>query len=240
MAADREHLVNFAAAAARNAGHLLGDAELLLAGKRWPGAQALAALACEEFGKAGGALVLSIVPAEHRRRANPAALMGWHQVKMLGALMMRLVAFDQPGVLARVMGLAGLAEVLREVEAEAAAANKTKMRALYADMDADGHVRVPEKEIGEAQAQAAVERAREVARAAAQLSEPLYLAALADPPPEVVNATMPLFIACLDSVPTTAGPDEAAAAVMSFAQQVQSLAAPAADDSTDNSVTHDR
>jgi AbiV family abortive infection protein len=58
---------------ARNAHRLLDDAEVLLAGNRWPGAQALAALACEEFGKAGGALVLSIVPAEHRRRANPTA-----------------------------------------------------------------------------------------------------------------------------------------------------------------------
>jgi hypothetical protein len=44
--------------------------------------------------------------------------MKWHesgQVKMLGALVMRLVAFDQPGLLARVAGAAGLAEALREV-----------------------------------------------------------------------------------------------------------------------------
>jgi hypothetical protein len=47
---------------------------------------------------------------------------------------------------------------------------------------------------------------------------------LTEPPPEVVNALMPVFIACLDSVPTGAGPEESAAAVMSFVQQVQSLA----------------
>jgi hypothetical protein len=53
-------------------------------------------LACEEYEKACGLLVLSIVPAELRRRTQTCELLIRHEVKMLGALAMQLVAFEEP------------------------------------------------------------------------------------------------------------------------------------------------
>lgn len=224
LTADRRALVGFASEVAGNARDLLADAEYLLDDGRWPRAYALAVLACEEFGKALGMLVLSMVPHALRSRATPSVLLGNHQTKMLGALLMRMLAFNQPGVAARVATMPDLARLLRDVGAQAADANEAKKSGLYADIDADGRVQLP-SDVTEAEARDAVTRAREVAKSAGPLSDPISLAGLADPPAELMQLMTPLLVAGLDSVPSDAGPEEAAAAAMEFVRQAHSAVA---------------
>lgn len=77
--------MTFAARVAENARSLVSDAELLLEHERWPRAYALAVLSCEEFGKACGLMLLSLIPDNMRSRAQPDKLLGHHQSKMLDA-----------------------------------------------------------------------------------------------------------------------------------------------------------
>jgi AbiV family abortive infection protein len=226
LIAERRTLVAIASQVAENARGLVSDAEYLLADGRWPRAYALAVLACEEFGKACGMMVLSMVPPALRSRARPKELLRDHQVKMLGALVMRVLAFDRPGVATRVAAMPDLASVLSDLQVQAADANEAKKSGLYADIDAEGRVRMP-SEVTEGEARDALTRAQEVASSAEPLSNPVYLARLADPPRELVQLMTPLLIQALDSVPSDAGPEEMATAAIEFVRQAQStLEAP--------------
>jgi hypothetical protein len=138
---------------------------------------------------------------------------------MLGALVMRLLEFSEPGVGARVAAMPDLASLIQDVQLEAGDANDRKQTGLYADINEDMTVRLPSA-VTEAEAQAEVARAREVAKSARPLSDPASLARLADPPPTMLEL-IPLFIDSLDAVPADAGPDEIAAEAVGFVQRIR-------------------
>src|SRR5215470_1599150 len=94
-AAPRQSLVECAVAAAANAQGLLDDAELLsLAGRRGR-ACSLAELAVEEVGKGCGLMTLGLLPERLRDQAPVWGMLEWHQLKLVGGL---LLALTPPGV----------------------------------------------------------------------------------------------------------------------------------------------
>ena len=62
---------------------------------------------------------------------------------MLGALIMRLLEFSEPGVGTRAAAMPDLASLLRDVELAAGDANDRKQIGLYADISEDMTVRLP-------------------------------------------------------------------------------------------------
>jgi AbiV family abortive infection protein len=205
-AADRQVLVGYAAAIAENARSLLHDAELLLGSGRWARAHSLAVLASEEWAKAYSVLTLSFMSQVARSRVPVREFMEGHRLKIMGALLLRLVDGARPGVAGRVAGMAGLADALSTAEARAGDANVAKQRGLYVDLLADGTLSLPSG-VSDDEAEAAVAQAREVGAAAALLHDADALAALASPSPEAVALAEAMFGAVLD-----AGIDDAEAA----------------------------
>ncbi len=224
LSAARAELVSFGVAAVASADSLLADAELLLKHDRWPRAHALAVLAAEEYGKACGLMVLSMVPPEFRARARPRLLLARHEVKMLGAaLVMRLLDAGTPGVAGRILALPDLAVILSDAETQAAESNEAKKGGLYADIGEDGLLRLP-SDVTEQDARSSVAMAREVAASAAAFRDPEAVGRLAAPPPGLVAGLTPLFTELLDAT-AGAGPEEVAAAARDCAARAPALAA---------------
>ena len=205
-AADRQVLVGYAAAIAENARSLLDDAEFLLGSGRWARAHSLAVLASEEWAKAYSVLTLSFMSQAARSRISVREFLEGHRLKIMGALLLRLVDGARPGVAGRVAGMTGLADALTVAEAQAGDANVAKQRGLYVDLLADGTLSLPSG-VSEGEAEAAVAQAREVGAAAALLHDPDALAILASPPPEAAALAETMFGAVLDT-----GIDDAEAA----------------------------
>lgn len=216
--ADQRTLIGFAAAAARNALDMLSDAELLCTGQRWARTYALAVLAVEELGKASGVLTLALVPSELRAQVPVRDLLGRHDVKQAAGLVMHLLEFGTPGVAARVEGATRLADQLARVAEEVGEANRAKQRGLYVDL-VGGELKRPE-EVTEADARAAIARAREVAGSAGPLRDPDALAVLADPPPEVLRFAGLTFERYLESA-DIGGPEAAAAVAVEMARSIR-------------------
>jgi AbiV family abortive infection protein len=193
--ADRRALVDFLARVAENARELLDDAELFLGSGRWARAYSLAFLASEEWAKAYAVLTLSFmsldlraqIPGKELRR-----LLEGHQLKAMGAVIMRVFEAARPGVAGRVAGTADLASVLNAAAQQAGGANAAKERGLYADLLAGGRFSMP-SDVTETEAAEAVEQAREVGASAALLHDEDALAAFADPPAEALALADALF-----------------------------------------------
>lgn len=130
---------------------------------------------------------------------------------------MALLEFGKPGVAARVKGADRLGDQLAQVAAEVGEANRAKQRGLYVDL-VDGEIKRPE-EVTEADARAAVARAYEVAGSAGPLRDPDALAALADPPSEVLRLAGVTFERYLESA-DAGGPEAAAAVAAAVAAEV--------------------
>ena len=121
-----------------------------------------------------------------------------------------------PGVAVRVAG-AGLADVFLDVHQQVGDANEAKQRGLYADLLADGVLRVP-SEVSQNEACAAVTRAREVGASAVLLHDPGALAVFADPPAEALEMAAGLFGTWLGM--KSANVDAAAAVMAGMAAEV--------------------
>lgn len=227
QAADRHVLVRYAAAVAENARSLLEDAEFLLAAGRWARAHSLAILAREEWAKAYSVLTLSLMSQETRSRLSARDLKAFlegHQLKNMGAHMLRLVNGAQPGVASRVAGMAGLADELRAAEAQAGEANLAKQRGLYADLLADGTLSLPSS-VSKDEAERMIEQAREVSMSAALLHDPAAIAALASPPPEAVALSDALFGSMLASLQQAGTADGVATVIQDVASRLASTEA---------------
>jgi hypothetical protein len=157
-------------------------------------------------------------------------LLGRHDVKQAAALVMHLLEFGKPGVAARVEGMAGLSERLAQIGEQVGETNRAKQRGLYVDL-VDGEIKRPE-EISEADARAALERAREIAGSAGPLHDPDSLAVLANPPPEVLRFAGVTFERYLESM-DVGGPEAAAAVAVEMARIVREGDSP---DSSASSV----
>jgi AbiV family abortive infection protein len=187
-AASRTELSACAYAAARNVQGLVHDAEVLAGAGSTARAYSLAAFAIEECGKSAYLTVLALVPKKVRTRAHVGRMLQWHQLKQVGGLLMAAISLDPPGLAAKLaaMPAAQCTQILSALGAPADEADRLKRRGLYVDMDRAGRIREP-SEITDADLIGQLERARQVAAAAALLLKPEAQARLANPPAEAMK-----------------------------------------------------
>jgi AbiV family abortive infection protein len=179
------------AAAADNARGLLDDAEWLAEAGKHARAFAVSALAVEEFGKAAALLTLAALPRNVRQQAPVGRLLEWHQLKLVGGMLLAVLGFGPPGVAARLaaMPVSTLEQILDTTGAFADDADILKRRGLYVDVDRHGQIRRP-AEITGSEAAGQLARARQVASSASQLCDPGVRSRFADPPPETIELSL--------------------------------------------------
>ena len=187
-AAATPDLVKCAVGAAANAQDLLDDAEVLSAAGRHARAYALAALAVEEAGKAASLGSLAIMPLSLRAQAPLGRMLEWHQLKLVGGMLIAAVPHGHRTVAAQLSAMppSQVAGILDNAQALAHDQDRLKQRGLYADMDSGGQVRLP-SEVGEADVAAQLGLARQAVSSARALIDPAMPAFLANPPAEVVE-----------------------------------------------------
>jgi AbiV family abortive infection protein len=200
-AARRTELSACAVAAARNGHGLLHDAEVLARSGSAARAYSLAALAVEECGKAAALAALAALPRTLRAQAPVGRLLEWHQLKLVGGLLIAVVTFDAPGFAVRLaaMPAARARQIVCSLNVPAEETDRLKRRGLYVDMDRSGRIREP-SEITEAEVTSQLAWARQTAESAGWLLGPQAQAQLANPPPEGVDLARALV-----SVLTQAG-----------------------------------
>jgi AbiV family abortive infection protein len=192
-AASRPALRACVAATAENAQGLLDDAELLAGGGRHARAYSLAVQAVEEFGKATGLLTLAAMPRNVRAQAPVRRMLEWHQLKLVGGMLMAVLGYGPPGVAAKLaaMPITQLEQILDTTDAFAEDADRLKLRGQYVDMDRHGRIRQP-SEITEMEVSVQLSRARQVASSASLMRDPGVHARFAHPPAETIELSRAL------------------------------------------------
>jgi len=220
-AAATPQLVRCAIAAAANARDLLGDAEWLSAGVRNARAYALAALAVEEAGKAVSLAALAVTPEHLRAQAPVGRMLAWHQLKLVGGMMIGAMPFGGRALPAQlaVMSPSQLAAMLDNAQVLAQDLDRLKQRGLYADMDRDGQIRMP-SEVSEADVTAQLDGARRAVSAASLLLDPGMPAELLNPPAESVELARALVRAFAEAGHDRS-PEAAAGVVLNAVRQLQ-------------------
>ena len=175
-------LVKGAIGAAANARSLLDDAELLYQAGRWARACSLAALAVEEVGKAESLAALAMLRENLRAQAPLGRMLEWHELKLVGGLLIAAVPFGEPTLLDSLaaMPASEVTKALDNAQAFAQDEGRLKQRGLYVDIDQGGGVSLP-SDITEAQVCEQLSRARQAALSASVLLEPDAPARLAKP-----------------------------------------------------------
>lgn len=224
-AAATPELVRCAVAAAANARDLLGDAEWLSAAVRNARAYALGALAVEEAGKAVSLAALAVMPENLRARAPVGRMLEWHQLKLVGGMMIGAMPFGGRALPAQLAAMAPgqLSAMLHNAQALAQDMDRLKQRGLYADIDRDGQIRIP-SEVTEADADAQLGRARQAVSAASVLLDPGMPAELSDPPAESVELARALVSAFAEAG-CSRTPEAAAGVVLNAVTKLQKQAA---------------
>ena len=136
-------LAGCAIAAARNAQGLLDDAELLAGAGRRGRAYSLAVLAVEECAKAMDLSALAAMPPRLRARAPLGRMLRWHQLKLVGGLMIAILPLGSVWQRVTAMSADELARILSTLNASADEADRLKRRGFYVDIDRSGRLRAP-------------------------------------------------------------------------------------------------
>jgi AbiV family abortive infection protein len=186
-------LVGGTVAAARNAQDLLHDAEVLADAGRSARAHTLAALAIEEVGKAGSLATLAAMPENVRARAPVGRMLEWHQLKLVGGMLIAAVPFAEVPFAPPVLGaklatipVTELAEALDNARSSAEELDHIKQAGLYVDVDQGGQVRQP-SELSAVRMDEQLSRARQAAASASPLLAPAAPPRIARPGPESVE-----------------------------------------------------
>jgi AbiV family abortive infection protein len=206
-------LARGAVAAARNAGDLVDDAELLAGSGRLARAYSLAGLAVEEVGKAGSLAALAAMPESVRARAPVGRMLEWHQMKLVAGQLVAAVPFSAPGMATRfvTMPASEVEDILDDAQGFAEHTDRLKQRGLYVDVDRSGRVREP-SEVTAADVHEQLGRARQAAAGADALLDPDALQWLASPNIVAVEFSRALVIAFAETRPARS--PEAAADVL--------------------------
>ena len=186
-AARKQNLVACAVAAAANAQSAVDDAELLALAGRRARACFLAELAVEEVGKALSLMALSLLPDKLKGQAPVWRMLEWHELKLVGGL---LVALTPPGA-APVPRLANMsagevAQIMQKGRVLANHQSRLKQRGLYVDMDSSGRITQP-SEVTEDEVADQLAQARQAVSSARALLDPRAPAMLASPPAAAVE-----------------------------------------------------
>jgi AbiV family abortive infection protein len=228
-AAATPDLVRCAVAAAVNARDLVGDAEWLSAAERNARAYALAALAVEESGKAVSLAALAVMPEQLRARAPLGRMLEWHQLKLVGGIMIGTMPFGGRALPAQLAAMAPgqVAAMLEDAQLLAQDVDRLKQRGLYADIDQEGHIRLP-SEVSEADVRTQLDQARRAVSAASLLLDPGIPDELANPPSESVELAQALvgaFAEAGHSRTPQAAADVVLNAIRKFQKQAQASGA---------------
>jgi AbiV family abortive infection protein len=184
-----------AIAAARNTQSLLEDAELLAASGRTARAYSLAVLAVEEAGKAAELTALTGMPESLRAQAPLRRMLEWHQLKLVGGMLVTVLPLGGVGPWLAAMPADELAQTLSVLDAPADEADQLKRRGFYVDMERGRRIREP-SEITETDVESQLSRARLAATSVASaLLGPNAQARLAHPPAEGVELVEELVAA---------------------------------------------
>jgi len=211
-------LVDGTVAAARNAQGLLHDAEVLAEVGSSARAHALAALAIEEVGKAGSLATLAAMPENVRARAPVGRMLEWHQMKLVGGMLIAAVPFAPIPFAPPVLGaklaaipLPELAQLLDNARASAEELDRTKQSGFYVDVDRSGQVREPSG-LTAARMHEQLDRARQAASSASPLLAPAAPSRIARPGLESVEYSRAVVSAFAEAGPSRT--PEAAAEVL--------------------------
>ena len=186
-ASTQPELAACAIAAARNARGLLADAELLAGAGRTGRAYSVAVLAVEECGKAMDLTALAVMPPRLRARAPLGRMLQWHQLKLVGGLLIAVLPIGSVGSKVSAMSADELAHIARILDAPADEADRLKRRGFYVDIDGNGRLREP-SEITESELASQLGRARQAtASGISLLLGPDVHARLANPPAAAVE-----------------------------------------------------
>jgi AbiV family abortive infection protein len=197
-ASTQPDLAACAIAAARNAQGLLDDAELLAGAGRTGRAYSLAVLAVEECGKALDLTALAVMPPRLRARAPLGRMLKWHQLKLVGGLLIAVLPLGGVASWLAVMPANEVVQTLSILDA-ADEADNLKRRGFYVDMDRDGRIRDP-SEVTEPELASQLGRARQAAASVASvLLGPRAQARLAHPPGEGVELVEELVTALTEA-----------------------------------------
>lgn len=212
-------LVSCAVGAAVNAQGLLDDAQLLSTAGRPARAFALAALAVEEAGKAADLATLAVMPASLRAQAPVRRMLEWHQLKMVGGLLITAIPVGTVSEQLAAMPPSQIAGIMADAQVLAQDADRLKQRGLYADIDRSGRVRLP-SEVTEADVHNQLGRAQLAVSSASRLLAPGMSARLADPPPEAIEFCRALVTAFAEAGPGRT-PAAAADVVLNIASKLR-------------------
>ena len=224
-AASGPTIARCAAGAAANAQDLLEDAEVLSAAGRHARAYALAALAVEEAGKAASLFALAVIPPNLRAQALLGRMLEWHQLKLVGGMLIAAVPWRRECTTAAVlrdMAEDQVEEILANARALAQDQDRLKQRGLYADIDAAGRVQLPSEVTGDDVA-GQLDRARQAVSSAAVMLDPGLLAVAADPPAETVEFNRAL-VSAFGEAGCGRSPEAAAAVLLSAVRQLRAQA----------------
>lgn len=193
-AASTQDLVKCAVGAAVNAQGLLDDSEFMSGAGRHARAYALAALAVEEAGKSLDLAALAVMPVSLRAQAPVGRMLEWHQLKLVGGLLITAVPLGSVAVQLANMPQDQVAGILEDAQVFAQDADRLKQRGLYADIDRNGHVRLP-SEVTETDVAEQLGRARLAVLSASALLVPGSAARIAHPPAEAIELSRALVSA---------------------------------------------
>lgn len=140
-------------------------------------------------------------------------MLEWHQLKLVGGLLITAVPFGSPTMAAQfaVMPPNQVAGILEDAQVLARDVDRLKQRGLYADIDRSGRVRLP-SEVTEAEVATQLGRARLAVSSASVLLVPGTAAVIANPPADAIEFCRALVTAFAEAGPGRT--PEAAADVM--------------------------
>jgi len=216
--------VALAIAAASNAQGLVQDAELLAGSGRAARAYSLAVLAVEECGKAATVSCLAVMPQELRARGPLGRMLAWHQLKLVGGLLIAMLRLGSVASRLAVMPDAEVEQILGDLAEPADEADFLRRRGLYADMDLDGQIRKP-SEITESEVIGLLSQARQAAASASVLLDPPMQAQLLNPPAKAVEFVQEL-VSALNAAGDARTPKAAADVVLRAACKFRARNAP--------------
>jgi AbiV family abortive infection protein len=197
--ASRPELAACAIAVARNAQGLLHDAEVLAGAGCTARAYSLAVLAVEACGKAGEFTALAVMPEGLRARAPVGRMLEWHQLKLVGGLLVTVLPLGGVSSWLAVMPADELAQTLSILDVPADEADRLKRRGFYVDLDRGGRIREP-SEITGPELTRQLERARQAAASVASaLLGPHAQTRLAHPPATGVELVEELVTALTEA-----------------------------------------
>jgi len=223
-AAPGPELVALAIAAASNAQGLVQDAELLAGSGRAARAYSLAVLAVEECGKAATVSCLAVMPQKLRARAPLGRMLAWHQLKLVGGLLIAMLRLGNVASRLAVMPDAEVEQILGDLAEPADEADFLRRRGLYADMDLDGQIRKP-SEITESEVISLLSQARQAAASASVLLDPPMQAQLLNPPAKAVEFVQEL-VSALNAAGDARTPKAAADVLLRAACKFRARNAP--------------